>query len=284
MSISTISNRIASINKDIADLSKKISQETKKESDLSSKILQINKSITKHTSNSALNSKLSDIQRKKSEVAKIQSKKADLQKKESDKITKLMKLKQDLSKEEERERKKRADIEKKMQKEQLDFQKKLKTELHQYTNIRREVAQESNKSFNTKYDIFISHASEDKESFVKPLAESLIKLGLKIWYDEFTLKIGDSLRRSIDSGLLNSKYGVVILSDSFFAKNWTQYELDGMVTKEMQGHKVILPIWHKVSKDDVFKFSPTLADKVALNSSNYTIEEISNELKSLIQG
>ena len=72
------------------------------------------------------------------------------------------------------------------------------------------------------------------------------------------LKVGDSLRRSIDRGLANSKYGVVVLSSAFFAKNWPQYELDGMVAREMNGVKVVLPIWHKVSKDEVLSYSPTL--------------------------
>ena len=66
------------------------------------------------------------------------------------------------------------------------------------------------------YDAFISHASEDKQEFVRPLAETLTELGLKIWYDEFELKVGDSLRGSIDRGLVNSKYGIVVLSKNFF--------------------------------------------------------------------
>lgn len=69
-----------------------------------------------------------------------------------------------------------------------------------------------------KWDIFISHASEDKETFVKPLAEALKSLGMRVWYDDFTLSIGDSLSRSIDTGLINSSYGVVVLSPCFFSK------------------------------------------------------------------
>ena len=75
-----------------------------------------------------------------------------------------------------------------------------------------------------KYDAFVSHASEDKDEFVKPLVEALQDAGYKVWYDEFTLKVGDSLRRSIDNGLTNSRYGIVVFSNAFFAKNWTQYE------------------------------------------------------------
>nr|HPJ39660.1 DUF1883 domain-containing protein [Spirochaetota bacterium] len=95
-----------------------------------------------------------------------------------------------------------------------------------------------------EYDVFISHASEDKEAVARPLAEILRKLGLKVWYDEFELKIGDSLRRKIDKGLAKSKFGVVILSTSFIGKGWPNYELDGIVTKSVSGQQVILPIWH----------------------------------------
>lgn len=133
-----------------------------------------------------------------------------------------------------------------------------------------------------KYDLFISHASEDKIDFVKPLAEQLDMLGVKVWYDEFALEIGDSLRKSIDEGLSNSKYGLVILSSHFFNKNWTQYELNGLNAKEMSGKKTILPIWHKVTLDEVRKYSPTLSDKIALNSSLLSIESIASKIRYAI--
>jgi formylglycine-generating enzyme required for sulfatase activity len=114
------------------------------------------------------------------------------------------------------------------------------------------------------WDIFISHASEDKEEIARPLAEALQQTGLKVWYDEFTLKIGDSLRRSVERGISNSKYGVVILSPNFFAKEWTKRELDSLTAREITGGKVILPIWHNVTHQDVLRFSPNLADKLAV--------------------
>lgn len=132
------------------------------------------------------------------------------------------------------------------------------------------------------YDAFISHASEDKQEFVRPLADKLAELGLIIWYDEFELKVGDSLRRSIDRGLVNSKYGIVILSRNFFSKNWPQYELDGLTAREIDDRKVILPIWYGISKKDVLKYSPSLADKIAIDSSKKTIAEIAVELKEEI--
>ena len=118
------------------------------------------------------------------------------------------------------------------------------------------------------YDVFISHASEDKDAFVRPLAEALKALHVEVWYDEFTLKLGDSLRRSIDKGLARSRYAVVVLSPAFFQKNWPQRELDGLVAREMDGgDRVILPVWHGVSRKDVIEFSPPLADAFAINSA-----------------
>lgn len=134
-----------------------------------------------------------------------------------------------------------------------------------------------------EYDAFISHASEDK-SFVRPLADNLRANGLKIWYDEFTLKVGDSLRKSIDLGLINSKYGIVIFSKSFFEKKgWTEYELNGLVTKELDGCKVILPIWHNVTRDEVAEYSTSLADKIALVNTKTNLNEIVKDLVKIIK-
>lgn len=125
------------------------------------------------------------------------------------------------------------------------------------------------------YDVFVSHASEDKDSFVRPLAVSLRSLGASVWYDEFSLRLGDSLSRSIDRGLTNSSFGLVIISQSFIDKPWPDYELRGLVTRDVEEGRVILPVWHGVSKEEVRKFSPSLSDKVALNTENLTAEEVS---------
>lgn len=134
-----------------------------------------------------------------------------------------------------------------------------------------------------EYDVFISHASEDKDSVVRPLAEALRAGGLKVWYDDFELRIGDSLRRKIDRGLANSRFGIVVFSQSFFSKGWANYELDGLVTKAVSGEQVLLPIWHNVTKDQVVQYSPSLADKLARNTANHTIMEIAAEIIEVIQ-
>lgn len=117
-------------------------------------------------------------------------------------------------------------------------------------------------------DVFISHASEDKEEIARPLAEALRERGLSVWYDEFTIKLGDSLRRTIDQGLKESKYGIVILSHNFFAKDWPQKELDGLTARERNGKKIILPIWHNITKEEIEEYSPTLAGLYAAKTKD----------------
>lgn len=289
MSIQSISSTISRLNKELADVTHRMSLEQKKASDITTKIIQIQTSITKTTTANTLKSKLSEISRKEQENAQIQKKLSDLQKKKTDIQNKLLKENQNLMKAEANERKKLDALVKKQQKEEIEHQKKLKREIDsikastQYiTGVTASTSPNPNFESEPEYDLFISHASEDKDDFVRPLAETLQELGVKVWYDEFTLKVGDSLRRNIDTGLRNSKYGTVVLSADFIKKEWTNYELDGLVAREMNGHKMILPIWHRISKTEVMNYSPNLADKVALNTAISTIQEIAEQLADVI--
>lgn len=132
------------------------------------------------------------------------------------------------------------------------------------------------------YDAFISHASEDKASLVRPLARALEKMGFHIWFDEFELKVGDSLRQSIDKGLINSRYGIVVLSQAFFSKNWPEYELNALTAREIEGHKVILPVWHNVTKEEVLSYSPSLADKIAITTQAKTTLRVAKALAKVL--
>lgn len=133
-----------------------------------------------------------------------------------------------------------------------------------------EILSESNSTVyeeQKSWDVFICHASADKDDFVRPLAAELGKT-LKVWFDEMTLTVGDSLRQKIDEGLANSRYGIVVLSNKFFERNWPQAELDGLVSREMAGThtKVILPVWHKITYEEVAARSPLLAGRIAAES------------------
>jgi len=133
-----------------------------------------------------------------------------------------------------------------------------------------------------KWDVFVSHATEDKDEIARPLAKALCESGLKIWFDEATLRLGDSLRAKIDEGLAHSRYGLVILSEHFFAKHWTQQELNGLATREIGGQKVILPIWHKIDQKGVAAHSPMLADKLAARSDQ-GLESIVKQILDVVR-
>jgi TIR domain-containing protein len=142
-----------------------------------------------------------------------------------------------------------------------------------------------------EFDVFISHAYEDKDSFVRPLANALEARRLRPWYDEFTLRPGDSLRRSIDHGLLTSQAGIVVLSPAFFAKRWPAYELDGLVQlhagtpEQVAGSEQpsrIIPIWHNVDAVTVTRFSPSLANLVAIMSS-VGVEPVADRILNLLR-
>lgn len=132
-----------------------------------------------------------------------------------------------------------------------------------------------------EFDVFISYASEDKD-FVEKLAKQIEIAGFKVWYDSFQIGWGQDLRPAIDNGLKNSRYGIVILSKSFLKKKkWTEYELNGLFSREERSKQVILPIWHNIDRKDLEKYSPTFADRVALKSDS--IENIIKELRDKLK-
>lgn len=130
--------------------------------------------------------------------------------------------------------------------------------------MEKETIFKERKNDNSTFDIFISHASEDKNAIARPLYNALVERGISVWFDEAVIKLGDSLRRKIDEGLSKCRYGVVILSPHFLSKEWPQRELDGLVARETAlGEKRILPIWHELDRDTLLRYSPPLADRMA---------------------
>src|ERR1700679_2874571 len=132
------------------------------------------------------------------------------------------------------------------------------------------------------YDVFICHASANKASIVRPLVKALAENNVEVWYDEKAIKLGDSIRRTIDKGLSKSRFGIVILSKAFFARNWPQYELDALAEREMAGSdKIVLPIWHGVTHQDVMEYSLPLAGRKAISSSE-GISKVVDEILSVV--
>ena len=114
---------------------------------------------------------------------------------------------------------------------------------------------------------FICHDTRDKEEIAQPLALALQRRMCTVWFDEFTLKVGDSLRTEIEKGLKECSKCIIILSQHFLAnEGWTKREYDSIFTRELLNQKsVILPVWNEVSAKDVYDYSPALADKVGID-------------------
>lgn len=133
------------------------------------------------------------------------------------------------------------------------------------------------------WDVFLSHASEDKTTIAVPLAQALAERGVTVWLDQAVIRIGDSLRRHIDQGIRSSRFAAVVLSDAYFSKGWTQYELDGIVTLGIGGRQNLLPIWHGIDHAGVAAHSPSLADKLARSTADTTMDAIADEISDLVK-
>ena len=285
MSIRQLTSEIASLNKDIANLQEKYAKEKKLESDKKLKIVSIQKTITKSTSASMLTAKQKQIAQLENEIAQSTKKQANLSKEIASKQKKHSDRSASLIKEQEKDAKEKSVSQDNVLK---SYELKIKSLQQQMDKFQINDITESVKNNiygqdnSINYDVFISHASEDKESLVNDLVEELTKLGVKVWYDKLCIIWGDSLRSKIDEGLRNSKYGIVILSEAYIKKGWTQYELEGLFNIEMTNGKTILPIWHNITKRQVQEFSPTIAGRLAINTTMQTADEIALELVSLL--
>jgi hypothetical protein len=129
-----------------------------------------------------------------------------------------------------------------------------------------------------KWDYFISYSHEDRMTIAQPLANSLKDAGFKVWYDEFSIKLGDNLLSSIDKGLANSRFGIVIISHSYLSKNWTFRELSSLLEFETFEKKVVLPILHNISIEELRKKTPIISSKIMVS----TIKGIPFVLKSIV--
>lgn len=134
------------------------------------------------------------------------------------------------------------------------------------------------------YDVFLSHASEDKDEIARPLANALTARGFTVWFDELNIRVGQSIRREIERGIREARFGLVIVSEHFMAKQWTQAELDALWGKKIAAKDdSLLPVWHKVTYDEVQQGLPLLAGLHALNTSTMSIERIADLLAKTIK-
>lgn len=133
-----------------------------------------------------------------------------------------------------------------------------------------------------EYDVFLSHASEDKDDVARPLAIMLQERGLRVWYDEFELKIGDNLVAKLNAGINASRFGIIVLSDAFFAKRWTNHELNTLEHLWVTEDRILFPIWHNITGEEIRSYRASLANIVARSTETFTVEEIAGEIHQVI--
>lgn len=132
------------------------------------------------------------------------------------------------------------------------------------------------------YDVFLSHASEDKDDVARPLAIALQEHGLRVWYDEFELRIGDNLVAKLNAGINGSRFGIIVLSKAFFAKQWTIHELNMLEFLWVTENHIIFPVWHNITLEEIWAYRAWLATIIGLRTDMYTIEEIADEIYDAI--
>ena len=283
MSVTQYQNSVNNLDREIASLERKKSTVDSEIARLEDSISKDQKYISSHPTSSTSSSKLREIDRLVKSKVQKQKESADLMKKIADKRNKRNSEYIRLQKEQERESKK---IEAENRRKFDNYQNQIKA-LNNQLNMPKVVFQNniSDLPDEDEYDVFMSHAWEDKEDFVEEFVIELEKLGLKVWYDKAKMKLGDSMRQKIDSGLNKSKYGIVVLSPNYIAegKYWTKTELDGLFQLESVNGKRIIPIWHNLQKKEVMAFSPTIAGKFAASTATQTPEEIAKQIKELFE-
>lgn len=290
-------SRASQLRREIETLHRRIGDETTAVATAREKALRANDSARGATSTTTAQSRLRDAARHNKDAHQHEKRRGDCERQLATKIKDLYAAEKHIREDQQRDQEKAA-------REQREALRRLQQSSHQrladdraalthrlqIPDFSREVLHADTNSergaiYEPEYDVFISHASEDKDEVARPLAERLMSRGLRVWYDEFVLQVGDSLRRKIDQGLARSRFGIVILSPPFFDKEWPNRELDGLAARQTAtGEKIVLPLWHHVSKDDVIRYSPPLADTVALRTADMTLDEIAEQLADMIVG
>jgi hypothetical protein len=133
------------------------------------------------------------------------------------------------------------------------------------------------------FDAFISYSIEDK-SFARNLATALRDRGVRLWYDEGELRLGDSILRQVEHALERSQFYILLLSPNYMSKSWTQFELGAAMSREatsQKGH--VLPIYLHTNPSEIVKFSPTIANIVGIRADDYSVGDIADKITLVIE-
>ena len=286
MSVTQQQRNVNTLDNDIANLEKKKAVADKESAELQAKINSAQKNIARTKSDSLRNSKIRQINTWERDKSNKLKDSADISKKIADKRNKRNDAYLKLQKEQEKEQKM---LKRNHDKTIESLKKSYESRIDHFMNNtipnnihKKEKSMENHDE--EMFDVFISHAHEDKASFVDDFVKELKGLNIKAWYDNDTISWGDSMRERIDEGLKKSTFGIVILSPEYIAegKYWTKTELNGLFQLESINGKTLLPIWHGLTKKDVMNYSPLIANKKAMSTAWMMPNEIADELHKLL--
>ncbi|OTP28244.1 TIR domain-containing protein [Enterococcus mundtii] len=280
MSVNTYQQKEKSLLNEIVRLERNLANEQKNIATCEKKITSNKSSIARSKNASTIRTKQRTIETETRKLVQIKKKVADLS-------SKLARKKKELGDNQ-------IKLTKATQTENSKLQKKLQNSYEEQLKTMRQLQQEEIKVIHSdvlndpslsdkEYDVFISYASEDS-NYVDKLESAFNDAGFSIWQDRRSIGWGNSIRQSIDNGLIKSKFGLVVISSEYIQKYWTNYELDGILSKESStGRQMILPLWHNVTKDEVDSKSPSLSNRLALDTRLNTISDIIEAFKNLIE-
>lgn len=280
MSVNTYQQKEKSLLNDIARLERNQANEQKNITTCEKKIVSNQSIIARSKNASTIRTKQRTIEIETRKLVQIKKKIADLS-------SKLARKRKELGDNQ-------IKLTKATQTENGKLQKKLQNSYEEQLKTMRQLQQEEIKVIHSdvlndpslsdkEYDVFISYASEDSH-YVDKLESAFNDAGFSIWQDRRSIGWGNSIRQSIDNGLIKSKFGLVVISSDYIQKYWTNYELDGILSKESStGRQMILPLWHNVTKDEVDSKSPSLSNRLALDTRLNTISDIIESFKNLIE-
>ena len=135
-----------------------------------------------------------------------------------------------------------------------------------------------------EYDIFVSYCHKDKLQYVDHLVKELKKLNIKVFYDEDDIAWGDDINERIENGLKSSKLAIVVISNSFFGREWTERELMELFKRQTsEGRKLILPLLYKVEKKELKKHYPYLANISFKHAKGQSTQKLAEEAKKELE-
>lgn len=300
MSLSMDRSTLARINREIGDLRSREADELKREAEATRRMNAAALSASKATSPSTANSYLSTASREQKNIEAAQEKRVRYSSEVARKSQEAGRLQERIARNEEAERRaaatadeKRRKADEKVRKDLTAANSKLRADYEaRVANLEAQIAAQIEERVSgtapfalvspdgeaDPYDFFFSHAWADKAEFADAFVAKAKERGLRVWYDEFSLEWGDSIRQKIDEGLRSAYFGVVLLSPNFFERPWPNYELDGIIQKDLSGNGRLLPIWHRLTQDDVLARAPSIAGRLALSTSSSTSDAILDEL------